>query len=67
MKAVQRPDPDQALFRFVWHDPADDRPDGPEDDRADVDDRPAAPPLRSHVRARPLLRPGADAFRQRPR
>jgi hypothetical protein len=27
-----RPDPDQALFRFTWHDEADDRPDAPEDD-----------------------------------
>jgi hypothetical protein len=35
------------LFRWVWHDSADDRPDGPEDD--DPADR---PPLRDRVLAR---------------
>ena len=46
------PDPDQMLFRWVWGDPADDRPDGPADDLPD--DRPPAapPPLRSRVRRR---------------
>jgi hypothetical protein len=48
----RRPDPDQALFAWVWHDPSDNRPDGPEDnDPADDDNRPP-PPLRSRVRDR---------------
>ena len=43
-----RPDPDQALFSWVWSDPADDRPDAPEDD-----DLPPMPPsLRARVRQR---------------
>jgi hypothetical protein len=40
-----RPDPDQRLFKFAWHDEADDRPDAPEDD----DRPPAPPPLRDRV------------------
>jgi hypothetical protein len=44
-----RPDPDQALFRFAWHDEADDRPDGPDDDLADDDRPPVPPPLRDRV------------------
>jgi hypothetical protein len=49
----QHPDPDQALFRFTWHDETDDRPDAPGDDLADDDDRrPEPPPLRDRVRAR---------------
>jgi hypothetical protein len=43
-----RPDPLQGLFRWVWSDPADDRPDAPEDD--DPADGP--PPLRGRVLAR---------------
>ncbi len=39
----RRPDPRQGLFRWVWSDPEDDRPD-------DVDDEP--PPLRGRVRQR---------------
>jgi hypothetical protein len=35
-----RPDPGQTLFRFVWSDPSDDRPD----DQADTD-----PPLRERL------------------
>jgi hypothetical protein len=38
----------QATFRWVWHDPSDDRPDGPKDD--DPSDLP--PPLRDRVRQR---------------
>jgi hypothetical protein len=48
-----RPDPDQGLFSWVWHDEADDRPDAPGDDPADEDERPhATPPLRDRVLAR---------------
>ena len=35
-----RPSPFQCLFRWVWHDPSDDRPDDPD------------PPLRARVRRR---------------
>jgi hypothetical protein len=47
----RRPAPDQASFRFAWHDEADDRPDGPEDDDpAEADARPLVPPpLRDRV------------------
>ena len=39
-----RPDPDQSLFKFVWHEETDYRPDdGPP---------PAPPPLRDRVRDR---------------
>ena len=41
------PDPRQNLFRWVWSDPADDRPDGPDDYREDE-----PPPLRDRVRQR---------------
>jgi len=45
---TRRPDPDQALFRWVWSDPEDDRPDDVEGDE------PASslPPLRVRVRQR---------------
>ena len=45
----RRPAPDQALFRFAWHDEADDRPDDLGDDLADDDQPPAPPPLRDRV------------------
>ena len=48
-----RPDPDQALFSWVWSDPDDNRPDCPDDDLAEDDDpRPVPPPLRDRVRQR---------------
>src|SRR5437879_5029463 len=43
-----RPDPRQGLFRWVWHDPDDDRPD----DDCDDEPEPAPPPLRGRVRQR---------------
>jgi hypothetical protein len=42
------PDPRQGLFRWVWSDPDDARPD---DDRDD-DPEPEPPPLRDRVRGR---------------
>jgi hypothetical protein len=42
------PDPRQGLFRWVWSDPDDDRPDAPEDD----DPEPDLPPLRDRLRER---------------
>lgn len=39
----RQPDPDQTLFKWVWNDPDDDRPDNPE---------PNSPPLRDRVRQR---------------
>jgi hypothetical protein len=44
-----RPDPRQGLFRWVWDDPADNRPD---DDFDDDEPEPAPPPLRGRVRGR---------------
>jgi hypothetical protein len=41
-----RPDPDQMVFRWVWSDPADGRPDDDRDDEPE----PAPPPLRARVR-----------------
>jgi hypothetical protein len=41
------PDPRQSLFRWVWSDPTDDRPDRPDDY---LEDEP--PPLRGRVRQR---------------
>jgi len=43
----RHPDPRQGLFRWVWSDPADDRPDGPDDE-----DEPTPGPLRARVRRR---------------
>jgi hypothetical protein len=50
----RRPDPDQALFRFLWSDPADDRPDRPADDIDELeDDDPGdlPPPLAARLAA----------------
>ena len=54
MRSAQRPADDQALFRFIWHDEADDRDDLPRDD-LDDDDL-AVAPLRARVLTRPRLR-----------
>ena len=45
----RRPDPDQALFPWVWSDSPVDRPDGPEDDDM-AEPEPTPPPLRDRVR-----------------
>ena len=47
-----RPDADQGLFRWFWHDPADDRPDLPEEDGDDDEPRITPPPLRDRITAR---------------
>jgi hypothetical protein len=44
----RRPDPRQGLFRWVWSDPDDDRPDALGDDEP----APDPPPLRDRVRQR---------------
>jgi hypothetical protein len=44
----RRPDPRQALFPFVWHDPGDDR----DDDALDDAPQHSPPPLGARVRGR---------------
>jgi hypothetical protein len=61
MRTAQRPDPDQALFKFIWHDAADDRPDQLADDLADVE---MPPPLRARVLGRRSVRPAALPIRK---
>jgi hypothetical protein len=65
MTSHRRPDPGQILFRWVWSDPADDRPDAPADD-LDSDDLVVAP-LRNRVDALERPRPGAYDFQRPPR
>ena len=50
------PDPRQALFKWVWFDPEDDRPDSPEDEPDDDGPPPTPPPLRARVSRRHELR-----------